>query len=269
MLILRPKRWTEKPPGEVAIDWGHPLANGLVFHSLCHRPGYAVDLVTGQPITWKAGTTLTVGERYGPAGMRTDATTEGATITCPEHLKLQVMTILWRGLMLAGTPTGGSGVFNISANNSDVAPYIAYGFFRQSGTLFRLHWNNGSIQTIEVTAGAAGDFQTFAATIQSGAQALYKNGLSIGSGTAVGTTAYSATSQLSIGSYANTSRNPLVWTDAVWIYNRRLSPGELCDLHYAPWQALVPQSPKIRIFGVAGAPPTVFPHDYYARQRAS
>lgn len=52
-----PKRWSSKPPVGVQINWGHPLANGLVRAWLMNEAGglSIFDLVTAKTESWSSG----------------------------------------------------------------------------------------------------------------------------------------------------------------------------------------------------------------------
>ena len=68
MIAFRPKRWSEKPPVGTQINWGHPLAAGLVGAWLVNENGGKTlrDLVTPagvlneaprpNPPTWSSST---------------------------------------------------------------------------------------------------------------------------------------------------------------------------------------------------------------------
>lgn len=95
MILLRPKRWTNKPPVGAQINWGHPLARGLagcwVFNE---GAGSVLDLVRGivgtfvGGATWirtKMGSTVAID---GTAGARLDL---GDTLN-PASLPVSVVT---------------------------------------------------------------------------------------------------------------------------------------------------------------------------------
>lgn len=77
-VLLRPRRWTEKPPQGVCIDWGHPLANGLAGLWLLNEYGGVTHRNLAHPFVASATATS-----WAPRGVSFNGST--STINVPQY----------------------------------------------------------------------------------------------------------------------------------------------------------------------------------------
>lgn len=187
----------------------------------------------------------------------------GARITAPSYLKgLSIVTLTWTGIKL-GTPTANSEIFGVSDNNTDSAPYIAYGI-GTSGSASLLRGEFTSSANLFSELAATFELPNFTLnqiilSIATGDQKLYHNGVLVASN-ALGFPGISAgaTAQYCVGiNGKNLSRNPNIITYDARVYNRLFSSSDVAEMwnNSNPWglYARIPTAYKRVVEPAAGA----------------
>lgn len=237
------------PQGDLAIDWTHNLTNGLIGAWVpgamggVEITGFGPTLIT--QIGNVAGTPFIDITPDGPGLRSSGHFGDGYGATTPPNYRSILgsgLSMFWRGLVLGGgnnyTP-----VLMISWDNSSGGPAPVMSIGDRAGNSFYLTWNDGT--TAQLLFGenypAFPFFRSWAATFQTGAQAIYVNGIQTGTSALASVPTIGATSETSIQRY--TSGN-LAGTNTAcncaYIWNRVLSAAEMLQLHLDPYGFLVP-----------------------------
>lgn len=245
---------TQKPPfGPLKLDFGHPLAQGLVGFFALNEFGNQVvfDLLAGVAPSLAGGATWD--SRSGRSGLLTNAAGALATVATPTRLQLQLpISIVWRGAYLGGQDANAF-IFGSSYSNNDTNPYVCYNLDFDGSSNIRLGWNNGSTQTINSAAPATGQLW-LGGTLAAASQALYINDPFTAAATASvagASISYGATTQITFGGYAGVSRNAAVLHEVGHVYNRVLSTAELAWLKAEPYSMI--QTQPLRRWAPAAA----------------
>jgi hypothetical protein len=238
--------WVNKPPQGSVIDWGHPLANGLVGCWLLNENGTnsIADLTSSLKIPLVNSAYWNISS-FGVGVVSNAYNMGGRLVGLPEKLKPTTsLTLIWRGKILGDHLDAAfqPDLVGVAPDNLDSNPYACYRIFRVGNDQDALAcgWNNGATSYRSLTTQdmvATGGSYFFAMTHGGGAVKFYKNGLLVNSTTTnVGTITYTANATLSFGrggkdynQYSNTITNQII------IYNKVLSPSEIKQLYDDPY----------------------------------
>jgi hypothetical protein len=239
-----PRGWNGKPPPGTPLNWGHPLAHGLLGAWLCDDGGGLMRDRTGRgsDVPMFAGGVMV--PSVGGVGLRSDASDKGALLTpLPEVLRPTVeVSIVWFGISLGAASATSSTLVGTWYNAAGSSPFTPYLLTRSAdGTTQFLTDGGGSFNSLNLAGDITlGVVSQVAGTYRSGVKTLYMNGQSRASNAATGALTYSATSELTFNSASGTNRNANVVTLATYIYNRVLSAVEIAALYAQPYQMFAP-----------------------------
>lgn len=263
MVILKPKRWLDKPVTGVQVNYGHPLAAGLVgCFPLNEGSGTNVtNIVTGKTYPFQ-GSPAWIRSRYGIGLDCSTGNDTGVLGTAEDILRVtKDVTVFWRGY-LVGTPSANTAFAGVMYNAAETSPFIAYASSCEGSQKLGAWWNNGgafnSSPGSAITSFTGGTVQNFAAAVAMGdnANLVYANktqdasGSSGGSG---GTITYNSDAPLIIGTTkSGDARNSQSVALAVYIWRRRLTLAEINYLYDYPYAIFVPKIPRLITFGMTG-----------------
>lgn len=244
-MLIFPHKHVMKPPVGAQIDWGHPLAQALVF---CVFPGgeWRKDLVSNAD-----GTLLTSGSWAGvtPNGsaLQSTSNTNGGAYW-PWNDRLTVGNSY--SLVIRLNPTTLAGwdyLFNIPYSNTYVSPYYSLAMLR-NGTGSDVYWAF-SASGAGVSVGSGNGFvastnglTTYAATRTGTAAVFYRNGLQFSTGTFGGSGA--PTFPNKIGpvimnrNQTDNGNGPQGMCEFVGLWNRTLTAVEMQAVHEQPFAML-------------------------------
>jgi hypothetical protein len=168
------------------------------------------------------------------------------------------VTVFWAG-MVFGDLTGGAqnnpSLASCTYTGTNSSPFVAYGIHRKSNNsgnvgnkdLFFLDDVGGTFHSITGSGSIAYNvFMSAAYTVRSGLQVAYVNGRSIGSNTNTGAITFSGTPIFSSGSSVFNAEIANIGNSAIHVWNRALTPDELLELHYSPFDFY--RTPNLRTF---------------------
>lgn len=152
---------TQVPTVPVEINWGHPLAEGLVF---CVIPGIALIDLAGSSV-FNPGTSQTIGASDSGPGLYFPSTTQTAPYA-PVTPKLQLSTVslVWRGTILAYLASN-FGLLGAATGNPGGVPSAPY-------NPWEVYYNTGASGVVT--------FSIIAANTSSDGTANFNFDLSIG-----------------------------------------------------------------------------------------
>lgn len=253
----------QKPPAGSTIDWGHPLAQGLIVCSLFNeRGGTPKDLFSGQ--TWVPQPFNTAPWR--PLGYHSgsSASTGNGALAVYARRPAAVGSVLWRGVFL-GAGVSNSVVFGSDSINS---PFVAgLSIFRtcdtsQNNIDFNIN-RDGTGTDLDVAANLSSRYfmpAQFVGTSRTGDQRLYDGPHLIGSGTQAYTAfSYPAATFLQNGSLqvvASRYTNAVTIQGCIW--DRVLRPEEVAWLAVEPYAFIAPPGPKVIYFDLGGVTPSTW-----------
>lgn len=248
-----------KPVQGSSIDWGHPLAKGLIFATILDGSGAVVDLTTGvrtiKPQTY----------RLGAGGTGTNSTAANATkIAAPRLIRSAnapvsafTMTTQFRAVTASDFESG----INASAYTSESINQ-GWGLSTRGGPgtpgfAFVLLNNNGEgvYALLHSTAAPWGTLNvpvTWGGTYDGTTGILYVNGLSRTS-SALSYAAAPAGTTTTIASTDGGSPNFAFHLGYAW--DRELQPSEMAWLNAEPYAMFAPPGPK-RSYTFFSAPAT-------------
>jgi hypothetical protein len=226
-----------KPPMPCSINWGHPLANGLIACFLCNEMGGPlIDLVSGNRITLvNAGVRGSFQFGYGLNCNGSDA---GCQIPAWDKLKevSQECTMLWRGQINTGA-TNNAGLFGVNYNSGGTSPFNCYHLYLPGGSSLGAAWNAGGANNTLTHAPTNAFDNTERQVVGvirglSGGNALYENLVQLTTSSGSFGPSYTSTSPFSIGTFVNgagtnsksTFRHGYIWKRGMdlgtvqWLY---------------------------------------------------
>lgn len=264
-LIDPGKRRANRPTTFYGIDWSHPHARGLIGAT---PTGVAVDveLVSGRPLT-RFGSPTVRGTRFSQALDVSGGNDRGAFLAATPPMKAMTeCTIFWWGVQLAAA-SANAGLVGVTHNSGGAAPFVTAMIGRASGVdRVQLSFNNGTSFQFYQTSfplGAGTEPQCLIATIKSGTQQLYWNGVAVGgTGTvAIASLAAGATAEWVVGSdHFGAGRNSGAATLDARLYNRAISESEAFAMGSDPrtmWDLYA--RPSTRVYFDIGAAATFNP----------
>lgn len=240
-----------KPTFRETINYGHPLAQGLVGAWLMNEGGGTSvfsfvndnDVLTGNS-TWGTGQIWTPGQH--PLGMvvYNSATNGGLLNTTPSAgLKpTTAVSLFWHGACnVGGTANLGNNpllvgmTFNAHANST---PFWSYGIGMQNGgtgILFQASIGGAALFDTAASVVTSGALASYGYSAISGSQLGYKNGRQILSASHTGGSLTYSTGYLQIGNDAVGGGNTQAWNSAAYVWNRTLLPAEHQAIAENPW----------------------------------
>ncbi len=258
------RRGQTKPLLGTQIDWGHPLAFGLIGAWLFNEGGgnQFHNLVTGDTKLISANLATPTSANWAnnlPGRVhRTNVAGYGARMIAPPSVGLQpvdAVSIFWRGQIL-GDQTGGNSPAIVAMwhNATNVAPYLSWGLLRTSTQAnLQYGFNQGGSYSSWTYAGAINtgypvgilDYLSTYDRVNLN-HSLYRAGRLFGSNTwsASGAIWYGATPTLTLGTHITASETVNVDHDVAYVWNRKLTEVEAQQLHLEPYAFLQPAAPK-------------------------
>jgi hypothetical protein len=245
-----------KPGRGRSIDPTNPLARGLVFFApLWDGAGPSTyDLVSGTTLALAGSAAWGAASQSALQVIGAGA----AQVIAPASLQLAGPMTIAVGWHYASQQSNQGGLFGLSYTNSNTSPYYAAGFrLAGSFTAYNLYHDiGGSLRTVGATAAiATGNDYVFSASLASGLQSIYTNGVAGGSSAYSGSITYGTNSYLYIGNcntvFGAYGTGGLVYWAAIWA--RTLSAAEHAAIGAGPnaiW-AIIRRTP---VFAVGGAP---------------
>jgi hypothetical protein len=270
-VLIRPKRWTEKPPANSAIDWSHPLAHGLrLVVVLSDRGGQRVENPASPEIPgfWVNGASATALQHtIGPGGTGLKSADAGASALDP-HVSFgdparlrptDKVTILARAQFPA-TSAAYSRLFGAN-KASNASPYTPFMLAKNGGSpdswVFDIATTTFTEQVI--MTGVAGEVHTIAGSYDGVNMRGYADGVlkattaksgAINADAGAVLLGGNASGGLDEGWYAPI-HYAMLWT------GRALTPGELLWLQHEPFAMFV-EVPVRRHFVKAAGGTTFF-----------
>jgi hypothetical protein len=233
--------WTQKPPLGTRINWGHPLARGLVGCWLLNEGvGWRVcDLINKNILsaTTVSGNSWKL-SNFGSGLSFTGSYSGYCLPSIPSSLRISFpLTFVFDFTFTAGGDTNYPALAGVAwRGDSNTSPYSCYGFGGDNTVKNNFGWNNAgtSGSTALITTPIGRNHQVGVAT--SGFQGHYINGVLVASGTAALTTpSYHALSQLHIGGATSWAHQATITAHNMLIYNRALSYAEITYLYAFPY----------------------------------
>lgn len=256
--FIKPWTWKSKPPPGSQINYGHPLAQGLMGCFLLNEQGpiLARNLYSNRTYGPNAAFTWESKIQVGYAQV-TNAVTEGINDALESFLQFpQRVSILWRG-SFNGTPDTNSSIAGALHNNTDSNPYLCYSIWCNSSNNIAFGLNNGSFQQnggraiTTFTDGLVHNFGLAINTSATGAvndQSLYSDNAYKECGGAVsGTIGYSANPRLVIGEASVAGRTSRLNSECFYVWDRQLRPSDFSWLWSEPY-AMFQQNNPISYF---------------------
>jgi hypothetical protein len=262
---MRSGVFSKKPSLAAAINWNHPLAQGLVACFVINEGGGPLrDLVTGQvvPLVGSGARSMS---RIGEVLDGSTANDSGAAATAWDGLKAfnaKEWSIAYRGLLNA-SPSAFSQLAGVTHANTDTSSFQAYALeHNNDGTQYRLAWTNGAgfentMQGSPISAWD-GTERLVVGAVDGANNRLYemKHGSPL---TTVATNSqasgpfdFTATSRLGIGVYvAGIGRNAKGLAQLAYFYNRKLIPADVQMLWISPFGFLQPARQNFGLVAVA------------------
>lgn len=268
MLIVRPKRWTEKPPVGAQLDWSHPLARDMRGCFLLNEgsgDGRVRNLASTH-VYAKTGSPAWVNTQFGPALDSSTGNDAGVFDTAESLIRpADRLTLIWRAFFTSITPSANAHCAGVAHNASNSSPFISFDFATNPlGLGLRSYFSDsGGLHNVDHTTPLFGlgantihqwAFLFEKTTIESAGHITYRDNLiNEGSGsTSNGDIAYGTDAQLEIGCRAGGGQNSSAVSVFVGIWARRLTPGEIMWLWQEPFAFVLP-SIRRRYFVPSGA----------------
>ena len=258
--IIAPKRWNTKPPMGVQIQWGHPLANGLIACFLFNEGGgQPRNLRTKQALTLNGspGPTYAVAPVYGMGFKTVSANSNAANLgSAMIGAGGNFSTVIFANLSSSLVPANNPGVIT---RNTSATPQI---FITTPASLpvFRVNSQGtagiGSSGTFSLATPIMGVFTWNNGT---GDWQWFLNGLLSTNGNVA--TSMGAGSDYVIG--ADTPGGSGGFDGIfheVLEYSRILTAAEVLQLYVDPYCFLQPQSPMQR-YWLKGSASAARPHE--------
>ena len=235
---LLPKRWTSQPQYPTGIDWSNPITRGVNWVAIGGNPFDLISNVALAPL----GTPALGRNYYGSTFDTVNAT--DAYVGVISKVPTAEATLVFHGVLTAISSLALFCGFPHDLSNNGPYANVALGGSRVGGANITLYFSD-SIQTLTTMASAGsypiGSLCTIVATVKTGDQRLYLNGVQTDSGTVALTgglwqppTKYMIVGSPVAGRSANTK------TALFSAYNRVLTPVEVTDLSTDPWQIFAP-----------------------------
>lgn len=253
--IVTPGKF-QVPSGQLAVDWGSCLTNGLLAAYVPNSSGDVIEL-TGNagPLRRSVGSVPDGMAPDGP-GMANTATTGGATSSVlPTSSPFQTMSniTIFTRFHCIGASSNNAVLFSIYYNDAGTTPFlIAALTAATTGTLtdgIKIGWAAGGFRnlqtaTLPLTAGTT--FSILGTiVVNGGTAAIYYNGVSKATGVIGGTSldAFSATTRFAMGADPATAAlsrtsNGIVLAGYLW--NRILDINEIINISNSPYDFIIP-----------------------------
>jgi Concanavalin A-like lectin/glucanases superfamily len=245
-----------KPLRISRVNWGNPLASGLVFCAPFNEmAGNALDIVSG------TASTVTGLPQWGTEGMTYPLDSMHTFAGVPDSSFLGPFTIIAR-LQISNT-TGYKDIFNKclagGATNNLVDFYV-------NGASIAIARANTNAKSFMSTAGllTVNKFSTISVVVPGSqidvAPTIYRDGIMqpTPNGTGGGTGTVIGSSQpVSIGNRSNLSLDMVGTIDYVMVWSRTLSTVEIMSVSANPWQLLAQSNARSILSKLLPSPPGV------------
>jgi hypothetical protein len=242
-----------KPPTPAAINYGHPLARGLIACVLCNEMGGPlVDMVSGNTIPI-VGSGVRAVSNMGASLECLAANDSGARATAWSALKVPSteVSVLWRG-RVATAASAFAGLFGVSFSGS--APFSCFQFdLGSTGALIRFVFNNAGTQAnMSGTPSPAYDDseRQYVGIVRSASQTsqLWENLRIAASSSSISTFSptYSASSGIEVGtlrSGAGVNSKSIFRHGYIW--QRALTAAEVKWLYEEPYAFIRPRARQV------------------------
>lgn len=261
--ILYPGNY-QIPTGQLEIDWGNSLSNGLVG---CWVPGVAGTIdISGNvsPMTLQS-TKILQGTPEG-VGLKSNTNTPGSGMTAlapPVYKGWSAFTLYWRG-MLVGTPVGSSNFIGICYDNAGNSPFQLLSLSANPGVtnflwFYEITGSSFSDASFISALPALNKMASAAIAIDGTGLSAYQNGIFDSASSAEAPVATgTATTLIQInGDFATGSRDPAAILNIAMAWNRKLSAAEIQAIDLAPYGLLIPAEYDLPLMKI-GAVTTVF-----------
>jgi hypothetical protein len=250
--VLNPRR--SVPQGKLAIDWSHPLVQGLIG---CWVPGSMgpIDLTGAVPdLIWE----INVGSggqpslKSTPEGPGLDATKNSGFGNADFHglapstfKTWSNLSVYWRGMIgpSADNPSAGTTLLGVAYDNAAGSPFTVFSLNINTSNVIGMDWNTAS--TINTVTGITPNFNAInsvGGTLPIGGTCnFYWNGV-FRSSAAFGASPpqTSVTSTIGIGAYYPNKNQSNSITTICCAWNRILSAIEMALVDADPYGFLIP-----------------------------
>jgi hypothetical protein len=252
----------QKPPLGTPIQWGHPLARGLL-RSYLFTPGAVLDSVTGIRLTtsgapgWTAGPCGPLRNYAANGDYDTDSTFPGLSplrgYSIIGRFRATTVDGNWRPLVHSQASGGDralflglSGGYNSTSNSWVFFPNDAADSAAYSGTaIVAGQWYDFAL----TRSGAPFDYIA-------GVSSMYLDGV-LGSRSTTGSSIDLGVAPLNIGRDTSNNFQFLGDVSELHFWDRELSITEIQNWRTNPFAMFAPPSPALMVwFGEAGAPPS-------------
>lgn len=251
MAIFLPRNWRQQPTVPVEIDFGHPLAQGVVFASL---GGQQYDAVLGRPVSWGG----TGAYRASNEGMAPRFDISNAQIF-PRDALMEPSTAIT--VVAHAQRIGNPALFSrvLHKHNASISFWLSsYALIQNIDSGFQM---NGLI-AISGTVRDAGNYTSSASELEKPfshavswatgtSLRQYVNGILRTSGSSISGTISYDSGNLYLGNAAALTSGFAGVVNGALIYNRALSAAEVSDLSLGtgnPWQIYRPYRARVYAF---------------------
>jgi len=238
----------KKPVGAVKIDWGHPYTKGLdvgvLFTANAENPKFLVDNTSG--FSWAVADSTAIRARSGGLAV-SSASANRLENTTDTFSSLGWYTQASYLVVMGGNETGlDIGLFGVAFPDSECQVWLDT-VGGGAGNLSPKMYCGSSVEGSVVATADELFHLTIALSIYqtSGAARngdMWISGESHLSGASLGSSDYSTKKPaiMTTSGKAGLLSSHLSWCHCAFVWNRRLSPGELRDLSIDPYQFLIP-----------------------------
>lgn len=249
-VLIRPKQWgQQKPPPGAAVDYGHPLARGLVMAHLLNGGLTSFDSVSGRLLS-----ATTIPPKVDQRGMRLD--TQGMGLSVTAYSRPQPPLTVAMSAIALGTPTNGAGYFGMVPDNAGGGPF-ATAFLDNNNGPVRFGFSDGGsfvniVDTVSAPTTVGVPFMAVGVHRRALGVEIWRNAvLGNSSATARGDVTYNATAQLFVGipTGAPTTRNPTSIVQWGYIWNRALTASDIQWLYAEPYAMFVQPKKYVHVPG--------------------
>lgn len=224
MSFSRAGRGHSKPSGGVAIDWTHPLAQGLVAClPMCERSGLPVDLCNPNRYFTLTGTPSWLGDMFGFTGN---------TLNIKETMNRSIANGPYSFSFVFSHVSFDSSALHLVIGSSG-ATDKAFHLRAASATSFQWNqWSDDGAYTVPNMTGRR--CHAFGAMDDQKVQRFFFDGKYIGQRTA--SAFYSGDAQLSFpGVVLGSSNSGIITAEHVYIWNRALTTSDAAWLYQEPY----------------------------------
>jgi hypothetical protein len=250
ILFMRVFARRNKPPIGTPLDYGCPLARGLVFFFPLWEGGgpYIGDVAGGlqaknSSTQWATGSDSVLLKRNG--GYSWAVIPAALQFPWPISIAFRCRHTI--------TGSGNPRIFGLFYSNPDATPFDVLAMHDSSTATLRIQYNKAgsNVQANTSTTMTVGGEYTVTAVVTTTSQVVYVNGANVfSSANSIGNPNYTATSSIGFGDVVVSAAADSYYWGAVW--NRALSADEHALLVTNPWQLFTPAWPVSPLTYVIG-----------------